>query len=359
MLLDMAHGQLDEFNQRRRQHLPLQREIVCRTSASVEEFNRLLNPLLIKYIENFDHDYRLRADRTGNDGCYSAINPITYWSIHRPPQKKPNNSWKERLLGFLSIGDYVGEIVTETILHDKLRLRFFILDKFWNDLEIAVNMIYRDMLSGSEGFGVITGNESRQLLQPVSTENRKVILFLAASPLDQDKLRLDKEAREIDASLRTTALRDKFDIEQCWAVRVSDIQSALLRYKPQIVHFSGHGTKSGELLVENDVGNCTPIPLISLGRLFGILQDRVMCVVLSACHSERQAEEIAKYVEYVVGMKDAVYDDSAIIFSKAFYEALGYGQSFITAFELGKNAIELHNQDDFKVPTLIKHIASK
>jgi hypothetical protein len=46
------------------------------------------------------------------------------------------------------------------------------------------------------------------------------------------------------------------------------------------------------------------------------------------------------------------------MFSKAFYEALGYGKNIIDSFELGKNAIELHNQDDFKVPILIEHIST-
>jgi len=355
----MVHGELDESNQRRRQHLPLQREFVCRTSTSIGEFNRLLNPLLIKHIESLKQGYRLRADRTGSNGCYNATNPISYWSIHTPTRKRPNQGWKERLFGFLSMGDYVGEIVTEPILLDRLRLRFYILDHYWKDLEAAVNAIYSDMLSGNEGFDVFTGDDSREQIQPTSMENEIVVLFLAASPSDQDRLRLDKEAREIDASLRTTALRDKFEIEQCWAVRASDFRSALLRYRPHIVHFSGHGTKSGELIVENDFGDGTPVPPAGLGRLFGILQDRVKCVVLSTCHSEQQAAEIAKYVDYVIGMKDSIDDESAIIFSKAFYEALGYGQSFVKAFELGKNAIELHNQGDFSVPILIEHSSSR
>jgi hypothetical protein len=190
-------------------------------------------------------------------------------------------------------------------------------------------------------------------------ESEIVVLFLAASPTDQDRLRLDKEAREIDASLRSTDFRDKFKIEQHWAVRASDFQSVLLRYRPHVVHFSGHGTKSGELIVENDFGDGTPVPPDGLGRLFGILQDRVKCVVLSACHSKQQAEEIAKYVDYVVGMTDSIDDESAIIFSKAFYEALGYGHGFVKAFNLGNNAIELHNQGYFNVPFLIDHSATK
>ena len=140
-------------------------------------------------------------------------------------------------------------------------------------------------------------------------------------------MRLDKVAREIDASLRTTALRDKFEIEQCWSVRVLDFQSALLRYRPDIVYFSGHGAKSDELIVENDVendfGDGTSVPPAGLGRLSGILHDHVKCVVLSACHLEQQVGETARHVDCGFGMKASIDDGSAIIFSKPFYEALG------------------------------------
>lgn len=353
----MAHGEIDEFNQRRRQHIPLRKEIICRTSVSIPKFNRLLNPLLIKHIEGLKRDYYLRADRRGKDGCYDARNPITYWKIYKRSEKKPNQNWKDRLLNFFSSDDFVGEIVTETILLDRLRLKFHVIEKYWVDLEQAINFISSDMLSGSEGFGVLDGIYSRQDLQPIEMGEEIVVLFmyLTASPTPEEGLRLDKEAREIDASLRATDLRDKYKIEQCWAVRASDIQSALLRYRPHVVHFSGHGTNTGELIVENDFGACEPIPPTGLGRLFGILQDRVMCVVLNACHSEAQAKEIAKHVNFVVGMKNKIYDDSAIIFSKAFYEALGYGKNFVDSFELGKNAIELNSQGDFSVPVLIEH----
>jgi hypothetical protein len=68
------------------------------------------------------------------------------------------------------------------------------------------------------------------------------ILFLAANPSDTTRLRLDQEIRAIDEKLRQTEFRDKYEIEQQWAVRVADLQGHLLRHKPNIVHFCGHGS---------------------------------------------------------------------------------------------------------------------
>jgi len=70
------------------------------------------------------------------------------------------------------------------------------------------------------------------------------ILFLSANPLDSDRIATDEELREIDLKLRGTQYRDNFQLQSHGAVRIADLQELLLRYEPQIVHFSGHGSKS-------------------------------------------------------------------------------------------------------------------
>jgi hypothetical protein len=71
------------------------------------------------------------------------------------------------------------------------------------------------------------------------------ILFLAANPKDTDPLQLGEGVRAIRERLRLADLRDQFVIEQEWAVRVTDLQGFLLQHRPQIAHFSGHGSQAG------------------------------------------------------------------------------------------------------------------
>src|SRR5205085_4220721 len=108
-------------------------------------------------------------------------------------------------------------------------------------------------------------------------------------------------------------------IRQQWAVRVSDIQSHLLRYQPDIVHFSGHGSSASEIILEDVNGNSQPIPSKALGQLFSILRDNIKCVLLNACYSESQARTIAEHIDCVIGMSKAIGDVAAIHFSTAFY----------------------------------------
>jgi hypothetical protein len=183
------------------------------------------------------------------------------------------------------------------------------------------------------------------------------ILFLAANPSDTTRLRLDEESRSIKQALHQTEFRDRFEVEQHWAVRVTDVQGLLLCHEPDIVHFSGHGSKIGEIVLEDNFGKSRPVSVRALSKLFTILKDNIRCVVLNACYSERQARAIAKHIDCVIGMSDSIGDLAAIGFATAFYQALGYGRDVKTAFDLGCLQIDLESLDEQDIPKLLALIS--
>ena len=124
-------------------------------------------------------------------------------------------------------------------------------------------------------------------------------------------------------------------------MQYGDLQQLLLRHQPDIVHFSGHGSPKGELLLQGTNDQAHPIGARSLSRLFSVLKDNIRCVVLNACYTEGQAETIAQHIDVVVGMKHELGDAAARNFAAAFYQGLGYGRSVQTAFELGCLQIDL------------------
>src|SRR5258706_15394722 len=138
------------------------------------------------------------------------------------------------------------------------------------------------------------------------------ILFLASNPTDTGRLRLDKEVREIEEGLKRSNERDQFDLIPKFAVRVDDLRRSLLDHSPRIVHFSGHGTGVDGIVVENDQGESYEVPTDALAKLFELCAGHIECVVLNACYSDAQADAIAKYIPYVIGMKAAVSDDAAV-----------------------------------------------
>jgi hypothetical protein len=179
------------------------------------------------------------------------------------------------------------------------------------------------------------------------------ILFLAANPSDTSNRRLGQEIRAIDEKIGRSEFRDRFDIEKHWAVRISELQGFLLRHKPDIVHFSGHGSRSSGIILQNESDRSHPVPIAALGRLFSILKDNIRCVVLNSCYTEEQAEAIANHIECVVGMSKAITDSAAISFAASFYQALGFGRSVKTAFDLACNELDLHGFGEEDTPKLL------
>jgi hypothetical protein len=187
-----------------------------------------------------------------------------------------------------------------------------------------------------------------------STRKKKTILFLAANPKDSTPLDLMREVKEIEAGLQRSQKRDKFLLEQVWAVTPRDVQRAMLDHKPQIVHFSGHGTGESGLILENTVGEAHCVKSEALAGLFELFADKVECVVLNACYSEVQAIAVAQHIPYVVGMNQAVGDRAAIAFAVGFYDALGAGESFDFAYRLGRNSIALEGIAEDLTPVITR-----
>ncbi|MCJ7434990.1 MAG: TIR domain-containing protein [Anaerolineales bacterium] len=184
-------------------------------------------------------------------------------------------------------------------------------------------------------------------------KNKMRILFLAANPLNTKQLHLSEEERTIDERLRMAEFRDRFEFLSHWAVRPADLSELLLRYKPHIVHFSGHGNSQGEVILENSTGEAKPVSPDAIRKLFHILKDNIRCVVLNACWTAIQAQAIVQEIDCVVGMSRFISNQAAILFAGGLYRGLGYGRNVQTAFDLGCSEIDLEDLDEESIPKLL------
>jgi esterase/lipase superfamily enzyme len=185
---------------------------------------------------------------------------------------------------------------------------------------------------------------------PLPAPATKTILVLAANPLETDRLRLDEEVRLIEERLAENNAGRDYRLVTEWAVRGTDLSRCLLKYKPTIVHFSGHGSPTGEIILEADDGRSHPVAVQKLAELFAILDDNTECVVLNACYSQGQAAALAHSVGCVVGMAREIGDASALRFTAGFYRGLAFGQDYYKAFRLGCSEIDLAALPDALVP---------
>lgn len=160
------------------------------------------------------------------------------------------------------------------------------------------------------------------------------VLFLAANPSSTSRLRLDREIRAVDESLRRSRYRDQFRLFQQQAARIIDLRRALLDVKPHILHFSGHGAGKEGLLFDDDQTGYVMVDSSMLANLVK-LSPHIKCVVLNACHSYVQAMAIAQHIPYAIGMEREIGDEAAIQFSQAFYDAIFAGEAIAKAYHFG------------------------
>jgi len=179
------------------------------------------------------------------------------------------------------------------------------------------------------------------------------ILFLAANPSGTDPLALDQEAREIEAKIRASKHRDSLELITKWAVRPDDLLQYLNQHRPHVVHFSGHGSPSDEIILNDEHGQPKPVSKAALQKLFRVLKDNIRVVVLNACFSRPQARAIVGEIDCAIGMTKAIGDQAAITFAASFYRAIGFGRSVQEAFDQGVAALLLEGIPEEKTPKLL------
>ena len=178
------------------------------------------------------------------------------------------------------------------------------------------------------------------------------VLYLTAVPDKVGNIRTDREAREIRDAITRALHRDSINFETRAAVRTSDLFQALNETQPTIVHFSGHGTTSGELVFEDSQGNPKCIAAEKMAAALETMADSVRLAVFNACFSETQAIEVVGSIEAAIGMGDSIDDATAIEFASQLYSAIGFGLSLEKAFEQARVAIDLAGLPGSDTPEL-------
>lgn len=181
---------------------------------------------------------------------------------------------------------------------------------------------------------------------------RITVLFLASNPLDEERLRLDEEVRAIGEMIRKAEHRDSVQLESRWAVRPLDILQALNECQPRIVHFSGHGLPSDEIVLQDNAGKAKAVSKAALVETMAAASGDIQLVFFNTCHSRGQAEALVEHVATAIGMNALIGDAAARVFAAQFYSAIGFGLSVGTAFRQAKAALMLESISEESTPEL-------
>jgi uncharacterized repeat protein (TIGR01451 family) len=189
---------------------------------------------------------------------------------------------------------------------------------------------------------------------PVGKASATTILFLVAQPRNTDPLRSYAEMREVETLRRLGRDQSRYQLEGHVATRLRDISQALGDYKPQIVHFAGHGGNDGTLVVEDDFGRASLVNPDGLANLLGGFAS-IQCVLVNACHSLVLAKALHEKIHYVVGMGSEIRDAVSIQFSIGFYQGLFAGKTVPDAFRQGRDLVQAEpkTNSSYQIPILL------
>ena len=156
--------------------------------------------------------------------------------------------------------------------------------------------------------------------------------------------------RTIDERLRLAQYRDKFNLESSGRSN-GDILDAMLRYKPDIVHFSGHGDATGTLdlrgcLWRSQAGERRVIGRAVQGARGGALRGDERLLVQCARQRDRQIRGLRRWDGQIGGRRGGDRFRCGVLSS------LCEGKSVGKAFDLGKVQIMLDGGTEQSTPRL-------
>lgn len=178
------------------------------------------------------------------------------------------------------------------------------------------------------------------------------ILFLAANPKSMAPLELNTEFEAIEERLNESRHAKAFLLQHRWKVNRDQLLDLLLRYRPHIVHMSGHGTEDHLILQDRDC-NAWPLDRKTTREVFKAAREHLHLVVLNACYSRDVAEDVSEVIDCVIGMSIPVYDSTAIQFAGALYRGIGEGLSVREAFDQARTQVGLSGLSGQKTPQIL------
>ena len=203
---------------------------------------------------------------------------------------------------------------------------------------------------------LVSASEQRMVealgaIRPPKVEVLRILYLTASSKGD---LRVDEEIRRVKAAVRRTTHRDLVVIEHMPAATTSDLLDGLARFRPHVVHFSGHANEDALVFdTGSDLKNVGhAVSADGFRGAIASVDEPPTLVLLNACKSGAHLGGLLTAVPLAIGMTGSVGDRDAMAFAARFYSAVAEGQSIRGAFQMARAQLELDGLSDADLPVI-------
>lgn len=191
----------------------------------------------------------------------------------------------------------------------------------------------------------------RQLRSP-KPEKLRVLLLGAGAEGD---LRVGREQKRIRAAVESALHRDLIALDVRPAATTWDLLDGITRFRPHVVHFSGHSDH--DLILFEDERDEPHEGVIVTADAFAsavkATDDPPLLVLLNSCNSASQIHKLVEeVVPFAIGMADEINDGDAITYAAQFYASVANGQSIQSAHLAAQAALELAGLSGVDLPSL-------
>lgn len=180
------------------------------------------------------------------------------------------------------------------------------------------------------------------------------IALLVTNPDSRASLQTGVEARYIDEGIRLEG-KSEVELKVVLAPTLDTLLDTLNSYRPDVVHFSGHGGGQALLFDNEKAGDDggTVLDFDMIARVLGSTTAAPKLLVLAACDTVDGADRFLDRVPTVIAMADSIDDEAACEFSRRFYRSLSAGATIANALEQAKLVLESKGYSDANLPTLV------
>jgi hypothetical protein len=178
------------------------------------------------------------------------------------------------------------------------------------------------------------------------------LLFFSSQPDELQRLRSDRELRDIDERMKDRGVPVWPEL----AVQSIRLPEILERRPYTHIHYSGHCSPAGGLLLEHANGRQVEVSASSLAEVLAEHEGRLRLVVLNGCYTLAAARHLvdAGGVPFAIGMNDEITDEAAIAFGVELWRRLALRQPLSRAFAGARTQIGLAGMDAEKgIPELV------
>jgi len=158
------------------------------------------------------------------------------------------------------------------------------------------------------------------------------ILFFGIDFYDYEYIEINKEYQKLNDIIKKSNYKDYIELIPGFAIERENVQQKISENQPDIIHFSGHGSKGIGPNFLGDKQNSESDYERELLEILENYKDVIKIIFFNTCYTQDIAEKASEFNAYTIGVKHLTNPEGAIMFATSFYEFLSYGDTLLNSY---------------------------